>query len=365
MLKKLIWNDVRQNKLLSAATVFFMAVSAMMLALTALLCSSLLGAVNGLMEQAQAPGLVQMHTGEISEREIRQFAGEHQEIDQWQICRLLNLDNSEVSLGGYSLLDSTQDNGLCIQSERFDFLLDMDGDRPGVPPGQVYVPICYRARYELNAGDTMRIGSEELTIAGFLRDAQMNSMMASSKRFLVSAWDYERLRPWGEEEYLIEFLLKNGADANSVHTAYTNQGLPANGPAITKPLIRMMNALSDGTTVFVIFLAAVVVLLVALLCIHFILSIRMERDKREVGMLKALGVGRREIKRLYFSKYVLFSVCGGLLGLGTSAVLRGPLEQQIRELYGTSGGGAQPAALALCAVAVVEAVIVGRHAKHN
>lgn len=358
MLKKLIWNDVRQNKLLSAATVFFMAVSAMMLALTALLCSSLLEAVNGLMEQAQAPDLVQMHTGEINEREIRQFAGEHQEIDQWQICRLLNLDNSEVSLGGYSLLDSTQDNGLCVQSERFDFLLDMDGGRPGVPPGQVYVPICYRTRYELNAGDTMRIGSEELTIAGFLRDAQMNSMMASSKRFLVSAWDYERLRPWGEEEYLIEFLLKNGADANSVHTAYTNQGLPANGPAITKPLIRMMNALSDGTTVFVIFLAAVVVLLVALLCIHFILSIRMERDKREVGMLKALGVGRRGIKRLYFSKYVLFSVCGGLLGLGASAVLQRPLEQQIRELYGTSGGGAQPAAFALCAVAVVEAVIL-------
>ncbi len=358
MLKKLIWNDVRQNKLLSAATVFFMAVSAMMLALTVLLCSSLLGAVNGLMEQAQAPDLVQMHTGEISEREIGQFVGEHQEIDQWQICRLLNLDNSEVSLGGYSLLDSTQDNGLCVQSERFDFLLDMDGSRPGVPPGQVYVPVCYRARYELNIGDTMQIGSEELTIAGFLRDAQMNSMMASSKRFLVSEWDYERLKPWGEEEYLIEFLLKNGADANSVHTAYTNQGLPANGPAITKPLIRMMNALSDGTTVFVIFLAAVVVLLVALLCIHFILSIRMERDKREVGMLKALGVGKREIKRLYFSKYVLFSVCGGLLGLGASAVLRGPLDQQIQELYGTSGGGAQSAALALCAVAVVEAVIL-------
>ena len=66
MLKKLIWNDVRQNKLLSAATVFFMAVSAMMLSLTALLFSSLLGSVNGLMEQAQAPDLVQMHTGEIN-----------------------------------------------------------------------------------------------------------------------------------------------------------------------------------------------------------------------------------------------------------------------------------------------------------
>ena len=28
MLKKLIWNDVKQNKLMSTATVFFMAISA-------------------------------------------------------------------------------------------------------------------------------------------------------------------------------------------------------------------------------------------------------------------------------------------------------------------------------------------------
>ena len=183
MLNKLIWNDVRQNKLLSAATVFFMAVSAMMLALTALLFSSLLGSVNGLMEQAQAPNLVQMHSGELDESQISQFAGEQQEIDQWQICRLLNLNNSEVTLGSHSLLDSTQDNGLCVQSERFDYLLDMDNNRPDVLPGQVYVPVCYRVRYGLNIGDTMQIGSERLTVAGFLRDAQMNSMMASSKRF--------------------------------------------------------------------------------------------------------------------------------------------------------------------------------------
>ena len=308
MLKKLIWSDMWQNKLLSIATVFFMAVSAMMLALTALLFSSLLGSVNGLMEQAQAPDLVQMHSGELDESQISQFAGERQEIAQWQICRFVNLDNSEVTLGGQSLLDSTQDNGLCVQSERFDYLLEMDNNRPDVLPGQVYVPVCYRTRYELNIGDTMRIGSEGLTVAGFLRDAQMNSMMASSKRFLVSQWDYERLKPRGEEEYLIEFLLKDCGDTNAVSTAYTRQGLPSNGPAITKPLIRMMNALSDGTTILVIFLVAIVVLLVALLCIRFILSIRMERDRREVGMMKALGIGKGEIKRLYFSKYILFSI---------------------------------------------------------
>ncbi len=358
MLNKLIWNDVRQNKLLSAAAVFFMAVSAMMLALTALLFSSLLSSVNGLMEQAQAPDLVQMHTGELHEEEIRQFADVHREISQWQICRFLNLDNSQVTLGGHNLLDSTQDNGLCVQNQKFDYLLDIDNNPLKVLPGQVCVPICYRIRYDLNVGDLMQISSEKLTIAGFLRDGQMNSMMASSKRFLVSDWDYNRLKACGEEEYLIEFLLKNSADTPAVSTAYTQQGLPSNGPAITKPLIRTMNALSDGTTIVVIFLTAVVVLLVALLCIRFILAIRMERDKREVGLLKALGIGKGAVKRLYFSKYILFSVCGGLLGLGLSAVLRAPLEQEIRELYGASDNGTQAAVSAFCAAAVAEAVIL-------
>lgn len=316
------------------------------------------GSVDALMEQAQVPDLLQMHTGELDAAEIARFAGERPEISQWQICPFLNLDNSGVTLGGHSLLDSTQDNGLCVQSERFDFLLDMDNNRPEVLSGQVYVPVCYRSRYDLNAGDVMDIGGETLTIAGFLRDAQMNSMMASSKRFLVSEWDYERLKAYGEEEYLIEFLLKDGGNTTAVSTAYTEQGLPANGPAITKPLIRMINALSDGTTILVIFLAAVVVLLVALVCIRFILAIRMERDMREVGMLKALGLGKREIKGLYFSKYVLFSLCGGLLGLGAAAVLQGPLEGQIRELYGPSNSGTQAAAFALLAVAAAEAVIL-------
>lgn len=358
MLNRLIWNDVRQNKLLSTATVFFMTVSALMLALTALLFSSLFGSVNTLMERAQVPDLLQMHTGELDESQISQFAREQQEIDQWQICHFLNLDNSELLLNGQSLLNSTQDNGLCVQSERFDYLLDMDNHQPDILPGQVYVPVCYRARYDLDIGDTMQIGDEELIIAGFLRDAQMNSMMASSKRFLVSQEDYAKLKPWGEEEYLIEFLLKDGADINAVSIAYTQQGLPTNGPAITKPLIRLMNALSDGTTIFVIFLAAVVVVLIALLCIRFILSIRMERDKREIGLLKALGIGKYEMKRLYFSKYFLFSVCGGLLGLAGAVILQGPLERQIRELYGVSDHSTQAVVYAFCAVITAEAVIL-------
>lgn len=359
MLRRLIWNDIRQNKLMSAATIFFMALSAALLALTVLLCTNLLGAIDGLMDNARVPDFMQMHAGEVDERALAGFAAGSPEVEDWQICRFLNLDNSRLTLSGHSLADSTQDNGLSVQGERFDFLLDMDGRLLEVFPGEVYVPIAYRARYGVSPGDTMEIGERTLTVAGFIRDAQMNSMMASSKRFLVCAADYAKLADQGQEEYLIEFLLHDGADTNAFQSDYDGRGLPSNGPAITRPLIRMMNALSDGTMILVIFLVGMVVLLISILCIHFILALQMERDRKEMGMLKALGIGRREIRRIYFSKYLLFAACGTPMGLITAAILQEPLAGQLRKLYGSAGQGiSQGIASLLAALTAVGLILL-------
>lgn len=358
MTGKLIWNDIGQNKLLSFVTLVFMTITAMLLALTVLLSVNLLGAIDDLMAKAQTPDFLQMHAGEIDREEISQFAGKHDEIKEWQVCRFLNLENSSVSLGGKSLADSTQDNGLCVQGDQFDYLLDMENKRHEVAKGEVYVPAGYRALYDLSVGDFLQIGSCELRIAGFIRDSQMNSMMASSKRFLVNEADYERIKEQGEEEYLIEFLLREEADTGVFGTAYAEAGLPANGPTVTKPLIRMMNALSDGMMILVIFLVSIVVLLISLLCIRFVLALRMEKDMREVGMLKALGIGKKKIRQIYFSKYVLLASCGALVGLVFAYLIQGPLVKQMQELYGVAKSGWQTGIFSVLAVMLTEGIIL-------
>ncbi|MDO4482737.1 MAG: FtsX-like permease family protein [Bacillota bacterium] len=183
----------------------------------------------------------------------------------------------------------------------------------------------------------VKIGDAEFTAAGFLRDSQMNAMMASSKRFLVSEEDYELLKDSVSEEYLIEFLLKEGTDTNEFSLSYTEAGLPANGPAITKPLIKMMNALSYGIMIMVILLASAVLLLISMLCIRFTLMTQLECDRKEIGMMKAVGLPKKEIRSLYFTKYFTLSVLGAALGLGLAFVLRGILSYQMQELYGPGG----------------------------
>ena len=110
MIRKLIWNDMKQNRLSCAATIFFMAVSAMLLALAVLLCSGLLGAIDNLMDRSQVPDYMQMHTGSdifakpgggrmgSAAEALSSFAEERKEVRQWQICRFLNLDNSRITL---------------------------------------------------------------------------------------------------------------------------------------------------------------------------------------------------------------------------------------------------------------------------
>lgn len=370
MIKKLIVNDINQNKFSSGAALFFMAVSAMLLVLTTLLFSGLAGAIDSLMEKAEVPDYMQMHVRdegsaeaaaawEREEAEISRFAESCREVGKWQICGSLNLDNNRITLGGRSLSDSTQDNGLCVQGEQFDYLLNMDGKVPEVLPGEVFVPVCYRGKYQLSEGDVMEIGDYRLVIAGFLRDAQMNSMMASSKRFLVNGEDYERIRNFEvQEEYLIEFLLEENADINAFAAAYEAERLPANGPAITKPLIRMMNALSDGTMIFVIFLVSIVVMLISMLCVRFLCLTQMERERKEAGMLKALGVEGAQIRRIYMAKYIFLSGCGGLIGLGAAFCIKAPMEQQMRELYGVGESGLEAAVLAFGAAALAEGAIL-------
>lgn len=358
MLRKLIGNDIRRHGFLSAVTTLFMALCAMLLALTILLFLNLSGAIDSLMERAQTPDFLQMHAGEIDREALRRFAESRQDVEQWQVCGFLNLENGIIRLGEKTLEDSTQDNGLCVQGRGFDYLLDLENCLPDVKEGQIYVPVCYRAEYGVREGDVVRIGTREFVIAGFIRDSQMNSMMASSKRFLVSEADYRSMSAIGSEEYLIEFLLRGGADMNAFQTAYTAAGLPANGPTITRPLIRLMNALSDGMMILVILLVSVVVLLISLLCIRYILLTRMEEDRQEIGMLKAIGISGKDIHLLYFSKYLVMSAAGAVLGLLAAACLYRPLNRQMRELYGTADAGVRIAAGTVLGVLFIEGLLL-------
>lgn len=336
MKQKLIWNDYRHNKLQTISILLFMMLSCLLFSITINLFANLTGSISNLMYLAGTPDFLQMHSGEIDLESVERFSEENKNIQDWQICKFLNLDNGTIYLDGKSLANSGQDNGVSVQGEDFDYLLNQKNEIVYPESGEIFVPICYKQEFALHVGETVEIGENEFQIGGFVRDSQMNSTMASSKRFLVSKDDYEKIQPFGEEEYLIEYILVEKENSGSFATDYANSKMPTNGPAITKDLILMMNALSDGLMIFVLLVVSVLIFGVCVLCIQFTILTKLEKEKKEIGMLKAIGIRQKNIRRMYFQKYMLLSVVAATAGVVLALILQPLLMKRMQELYGPS-----------------------------
>lgn len=358
MNKKIIRKSISGNKAVSFITVLFVTVAAMLISLAAVLTVNLSGAIEKLMLDAKTPHFMQMHTGELQKSKLEEFADEASNVAAFQILEFLNVDNSKIEIGGTSLAASVQDNGFSTQSGQFDFLLDLDNEPVHPKDGELYVPVCYFKDGTAKTGDSARIGGRTFVVAGFVRDSQMNSTLASSKRFVVSEEDYQLIKPSGNVEYLIEFCLHDLSGLGAFETAYSEARLPANGPALTWPLFQMISAVSDGIMIAVIVLIGILVIFIALLCVRFTLLAKIEEDYREIGVMKAVGMRMKDIRRIYLVIYAAIAAAGSLLGFVCSLLLQKPMQESIRLNLGNSGNNALALILGAAGAALVFLMIL-------
>ena len=110
--------------------------------------------------------------------------------------------------------------------------------------------------------------------------------------------------------------------------------------------------------ILVILLVSVVILGISILCIRYILLTNLEKDKREIGMMKAVGISRGDIRNLYFSKFLILSVFGAVIGELCAWLVSAPLCRQMRELYGMPDHPAMIWGISVFATALVEGMIL-------
>jgi len=355
---RLIRNDIKKSKTITFITMIFVVVATMLVSLAAVLIVNLFGSIDTLMKQAKTPHFMQMHSGSIDTERLENFAHENGNVNEFQVLEFINVDGARIEINKNSFVDNVQDNGFCTQSEKFDYLIDLDGKIINVSDGELYVPICYMKDGTAKIGDKAVICGKIFTVSGFLRDSQMNSLLSSSKRFLVSKNDFLEIKDFGSSEYLIEFRLKDLSALGTFETDYISYGLESNGPTITYPLFKMINAISDGLMIAVILLVSVLVVVIAFMCIRFTLIAKIEDDYREIGVMKAIGLRVSDIKKIYLSKYAVISAIGCILGYILSFVFKGMLLENIRLYMGESENSFIAYPLALIGVILVFLVVI-------
>jgi putative ABC transport system permease protein len=361
---RMLRKDFLRKKLITIVVFAFIFLAALLVASGTNLIIELSNSLNALFTRANTPHFVQMHAGPLDQAEIDSWAAANDMVTDQQTVEMITMDGSNLYLGESQNPEenSIMDISFVIQNEGFDFLLDLDNDIIQLSPGEIAVPVYYSQQRDLAIGDEVRVntGAEEMifAITAISRDSQMNPALVHSKRFLIHEQDYASLREYIDEtEYLVEFLLVDDSQISAFASAYQASELPKIGPAVDKGLFRTINSLSDGLVAGVVILMSLMLIVIAILCLRFTLLVTIEEDTREIGVMKAIGIARSDIKRIYLAKYVVMAAAAALLGYLASLLLNQVLSANVLLYIGSASKSLFQTALPLIAASSIFLIV--------
>jgi putative ABC transport system permease protein len=319
LLLSLVRKDFKRNKVITTSLGVFLILSAIFMAGGLRVAGTMISSLNGLNELAVPTHYLQMHKGTYDEDAFENFVETHDYIKDSLIVKMLNIRNANIIYQGETLEKYLMDNGFVIQNKGFDFLLNMDNEIAVVRDGEIGVPVYYMEELGIQVGDVITLHEgdyrKELTVSTVIRDSAMNPALTSSKRFLISQADINELSlNIGEWEYLFEFLLEEGTSTSVLAKDYMDAGMPSNGVALPGSFLTMMNALSYGLIAFIIIAISILLIMIAVLCLSYIIRATMAEENYSIGEMKAIGFPRKAIEKLYQMKYIILVLVAGVIG---------------------------------------------------
>jgi putative ABC transport system permease protein len=362
---RILRKDLLRKKIITIVVFVFILLSALLVASGSNLIVDLSNALDALFATSKAPHFVQMHAGEVDQAKIDRWATANRLVQAQQTVEMITVDGSNLYLGESETAEeaSIMDISFVKQNAAFDFLLDLDNQIIQLSPGEIAVPIYYMQRGDVQLGDTVRVrtGAFDMTftVVTFVRDAQMNPSVVHSKRFLIHDADFAALREQVyDAEYLIEFLLTDAGRVGEFSQDYLASGLPSKGPAVDHRLFKAFNALTDGIVAGVVIVLSFLLIVIAVLCLRFTILATVEEDYKEISVMKAIGIARRDINQIYLAKYVVLGALAALLGYLVSLRLNQVLTANIMLYIGSAPKSVLQQAVPLLAAGSIFTIVL-------
>lgn len=190
-----------------------------------------------------------------------------------------------------------------------------------VNKGEMYITLG-KEPDGLEIGDKVTVKienvSREFTYAGAIRDACLGSEMNNMCRYIINAEDFEG--------YISDETIKElyGGNVYYVHTDDLQKTISELSDVSESFVFTGDRALLKFTYVFdmivtgILLVVSLILIAIAFVVLRFTISFTLSEEFREIGVMKAIGIGNFKIRGLYLVKYAGLSVIGAVIGLALS-----------------------------------------------
>lgn len=321
MYLSILKKDLKRKKAMNMILLLFIILATMFVSSSVNNIINVTTALDNYFEMANAPDYFVATMNKNLSVDIDETVGSASAVDRYAVENILFLSSDNFIFGDEDIVINGGTN--LVQSDiGMNYFLSDGSILETVKPGEFYMTEGKADALGVDVGDRLTIElngvSREFVLADKIKDALFGSNQLSITRYIISEEDFECfLSAENTEEYYGGTLVYlYSSDMEKVSTQIK--------PIVDNSIRTMDRAFMEFCYIFdmivvgVLLVVSIILIAIAFVVLRFTISVTLSEEFREIGVMKAIGIGNFRIRGLYLVKYMGLSVIGATIGFALS-----------------------------------------------
>lgn len=321
MYLSILKKDLKRKKAMNMILLLFIILATMFVSSSVNNIINVTTALDNYFEMANVPDYLVATMNKNLSVDIDETVGSASAVDCYAMENILFLSSDNFIFEDEDIVINGGTN--LVQSDIWmNYFLSDGSILETVKPGEFYMTEGKADALGVDVGDRLTIElngvSREFVLADKIKDALFGSNQLSITRYIISEEDFECfLSAENTEEYYGGTLVYlYSSDMEKVSTQIK--------PIVDNSIRTMDRAfmefcyILDMIVVGVLLVVSIILIAIAFVVLRFTISFTLSEEFREIGVMKAIGIGNFRIRGLYLVKYMGLSVIGATIGFALS-----------------------------------------------
>lgn len=321
MYLSILKKDLKRKKAMNMILLLFIILATMFVSSSVNNIINVTTALDNYFEMANVPDYLVATMNKNLSVDIDETVGSASAVDCYAMENILFLSSDNFIFEDEDIVINGGTN--LVQSDIWmNYFLSDGSILETVKPGEFYMTEGKADALGVDVGDRLTIElngvSREFVLADKIKDALLGSNQLSITRYIISEEDFECfLSVENTEEYYGGTLVYlYSSDMEKVSTQIK--------PIVDNSIRTMDRAfmefcyILDMIVVGVLIVVSIILIAIAFVVLRFTISFTLSEEFREIGVMKAIGIGNFRIRGLYLVKYMGLSVIGATIGFALS-----------------------------------------------
>lgn len=321
MYLSILKKDLKRKKAMNMILLLFIILATMFVSSSVNNIINVTTALDNYFEMANVPDYLVATMNKNLSVDIDETVGSASAVDCYAMENILFLSSDNFIFEDEDIVINGGTN--LVQSDIWmNYFLSDGSILETVKPGEFYMTEGKADALGVDVGDRLTIElngvSREFVLADKIKDALFGSNQLSITRYIISEEDFECfLSVENTEEYY-------GGTLVYLYSSDMEKVSKQIKPIVDNSISTMDRAfmefcyILDMIVVGVLIVVSIILIAIAFVVLRFTISFTLSEEFREIGVMKAIGIGNFRIRGLYLVKYMGLSVIGATIGFALS-----------------------------------------------